>query len=158
MKKANKNLSAGFTLLELLVVVAIIGLLSAVVLESLNSARNKGSDAAVKANLRNALDQGEIFYVTNTVAPNSYTSVCTNGIVGGANGIGSFVLIAAKDSGLASYTLDGTGTTTTATCNDSANAWAAEVPLKYMTGLWCVDSTSKSKQEAASIGAGTACS
>jgi len=140
-------------------VVAIIGVLSAIILAALSSARSRGNDGAVKSNLRNAISQGEVFYNTNTVAVNTYTSVCTNGVVGGAKGVGELVLTAAKVSGLSSYATNATGTLTTATCNDSANAWAAEVPLKSAGAnqMWCVDSSGKSKQESASIGAGTAC-
>lgn len=55
----------GFTLIELLVVIAIIGILSAVVLASLNSARTKGVDAAVKSNLATIQTQAELYYDDN---------------------------------------------------------------------------------------------
>jgi len=70
-----KKFSRGFTLIELLVVIAIIGMLAAVVLASLNSARNKGADAAIKSTINNARAQAEIFY--DTQSPNTYALVCS---------------------------------------------------------------------------------
>lgn len=57
-----KNHREGFTLIELLVVVAIIGVLASVVLASLNSAREKGTAAAIKSNLKNMGAQAELAY------------------------------------------------------------------------------------------------
>src|SRR3954463_1680373 len=68
-----KNLKKGFTLIELLVVVAIIGILASVVLASLNTARAKGADAAIKANLANMRAQAAIYYDTN----NKYSAAAT---------------------------------------------------------------------------------
>lgn len=48
MIQISKKNNKGFTLIELLVVIAIIGLLSSIVLASLNSARLKARDAAVR--------------------------------------------------------------------------------------------------------------
>ena len=66
----------GFTLIELLVVIAIIGILSSVVLASLNTARSKGSDAAVKANISNMRTEAEMWY--DSQVPAAYTNFCTS--------------------------------------------------------------------------------
>lgn len=112
------KLQKGFTLIELLVVIAIIGILSSVVLASLNTARTKGEDAAIKANLSNARAQAELYY--DSQSPLSYDGVCTS-----ANGILDNV-----DS--ASSTASAAG------CADSDDGWTATASLS--TGVFCVDS------------------
>ncbi|MEK7086197.1 MAG: type II secretion system protein, partial [Patescibacteria group bacterium] len=55
----------GFTLIELLVVIAIIGILSSVVLASLNTARNKGSDAAIQTDISGIRTQAQLYSNAN---------------------------------------------------------------------------------------------
>ena len=132
MKKEQK----GFTLIELLVVIAIIGILSSVVLASINSARAKGSDASIKANLSGIRAQAEIVY--DSANPQDYATVCANANVLAA-------ITAAKTSAgiTAATAVDAEGTPTTATCNDVAGGWAVQVPLKN-SGFACVDSSGMS--------------
>ena len=66
MRKQQKGLilssAKGFTLIELLVVIAIIGILSTIVMVSLNTARTKANDAAIRAGLEQVRAVAELFY------------------------------------------------------------------------------------------------
>ncbi|MEQ1561747.1 MAG: type II secretion system protein, partial [Nitrospira sp.] len=132
------------TLIELLVVIAIIGILSAVVLASLNTARAKGSNAAVKSNLQGIRSQAEIIY-DNT---QDYTGICADQNI--INAIDAAIL-AGSD----------TGATVATRCNASATEWAVNVKLKVQDSgndWWCTDQTGIAKGEPAELGGATTCS
>ena len=131
MKKFNR----GFTLIELLVVIAIIGILSSVVLASLNTARGKGADAAIKSSINNARAQAELFYDSNS---QSYLGVCAAASSANPGGIATMVTGATTAGG------------SNVKCGDAATGWAFEAQLKGDNTKWyCVDSTGLSLLNAA---------
>lgn len=75
--------NGGFTLIELLVVISIIGLLSSVILASLNSARAKSRDARRLADLSQVQTALELYYDGNGTYP------VTNAWWGNCSGWGS---------------------------------------------------------------------
>ncbi len=169
MRSSNR----AFTLIELLVVIAIIGILSAVVLAALNSARSKGNDAAIKANLKTVLNQAALYYdnvspggfstgVTVTAVPSSFpnsgtAAACAStqtGTIFADSNISKAIAIADKDSGGAG------GTTPTnvrcsvgaATAASPLATWSVYVPLTNNTGSntgWCIDSIGAAKADTA---------
>lgn len=140
----------GFTLIELLVVIAIIGILSSVVLASLNTARNRGADANIKANLANIRAQAELIYDTD----GDYDAVC------GANSTTQNAQIASM---IASVNSQGGSAVCGRPASGAATAWAAAGTLKTTnqfgassgTDYFCVDSAGASKVIDSALGANT---
>jgi len=136
MNRSNK----GFTLIELLVVIAIIGILSSIVLASLNTARGKGADAAIKGNLEGIRVQAEIIYDTNGNYGSDFAfanCAATGGTLFADNVVKGQITSAGN-------AVSGTGMANGA-CVSTASAWAVSMPLKTTSLWWCVDSTGASR-------------
>ncbi|HEU5114402.1 MAG TPA: type II secretion system protein [Candidatus Paceibacterota bacterium] len=142
------NKTKGFTLIELLVVIAIIGILSSVVLASLNTARGKGSDAAIKSQLAAVRPQAEIYYDTNGNYGANATLTATASASAGCSALTTTIY---ADPTIKNQVAGAAGNSSSVYCALNANpatAWAVAAVLKTSTTLaWCVDSTGASKQE-----------
>jgi prepilin-type N-terminal cleavage/methylation domain-containing protein len=154
MKKNSS--SRGFTLIELLVVIAIIGILASVVLASLNSARGKGADASVKANMANMRAQAEIYYDTNTkYNVTAGTALSATGAAGAVCGVVTGMYSDANiTQALAQVAAQMAGTSTmTCTTNAAGDKWAVSITaLRGAATSWCVDNSGWSKAGTAAAG------
>lgn len=117
--------SKGFTLLELLIVIAILGVLMAILLYYLGDARSKGSDASIQSNLVNARAQAELYFNLNGL---SYMDVCTESLSDSPQGIADFVEASDFENGSGEVN-----------CFDNDDDWALEVQLNNDTAQYlCV--------------------
>ncbi|MFA6190367.1 MAG: prepilin-type N-terminal cleavage/methylation domain-containing protein [Candidatus Staskawiczbacteria bacterium] len=117
------NKQRGFTIIELIVVIAIIAVLAGIVLVNVTNYINKGKDAAAKGNLTSALTNGAVYFDTN----GNYTNFLTS-------------------TGFTSVTtaLTNAGYATTSSIVSGGTGWCASVVLKATTtNSFCVDSTGK---------------
>ena len=114
----------GFTLLELIVVIAIIAILAAVTMWSISNYKAKNDDAVVKAGMKTITSQAEIYNLNNG---GSYADMCDDPL-------GDPIVLAAlnqiKFSALNFVPADN--------CVDNGQDWVVWAELKG-GGVWCAD-------------------
>ncbi len=153
MKKTSRI--KGFTLLELLIVISIIGILSSIIIFFVQDAKKRGADSGIKQDLALIKTQAALFlsennnrYTTSIVGPSS--STCLVPLSAGS----PYML--ARDTAIhdaIAQAVKLSGRTTVSNnryvysyCYNSQNAWAVAVTLRSNANIsWCVDHTGVSK-------------
>ena len=117
-KLTNKN-EKGFTLIELMIVIAIIGILAAIAIPQFSAYRTRSYNSAAQADLRNSATAQEAYYVDNqsyadaaTDLTGSYGLTTSQNVDLTAQGTASTYTISAyHSSGDKTYTITGPGGT-----------------------------------------------
>ena len=110
----------GFTMIEMLVVISIIGVLASIVLVPLNNARNRGKDASAKTTMSDIRVYADVFFTNHGY---SYANLC-DGVTDPE--VGKLLQAVQNQTG------------NPAVCNPSASNYAVWVKLRS-DQYFCVD-------------------
>lgn len=122
----------GFTIIELIVVIAIIAVLAAVVMVNVTQYINKGKDAAIKSNLSSLQTTAADYYNDSTKGNGDYVGLCATTAEGSIE-----AAIEAATGNTSSYVCAETATTGAAFCACSDILEKSGTNTQY----FCIDST-----------------
>lgn len=124
MKIKKDKFLAGFTIIELVVVIAIIAVLSAIVMVNVTSYIAKSKDSAIKGNMHSMAVNSIKYY---DVSLPTYVGLCEDVPSGFASAYGAII--------------------STKTCNAIAQSWCACAQSVVDSAKWfCVDQKSQLKE------------
>ena len=111
--------SKGFTLIELMIVIAIIGILAAIAIPQFSAYRKRGYNSAAQSDLKNAITAQEAYFVDNQTYTSSTSDLTSYGYQPSANvtlGIvtanqDGYTMTAKHSSGDKTYSISGPGGT-----------------------------------------------
>jgi type IV pilus assembly protein PilA len=107
----------GFTLIELMIVIAIIGILAAIAIPQFTSYRQRSFNAAVQSDIRNAATAQEAFFSDSQTYTSTVSDLTSRGFTQSANvspftSLGNstgYTLTGKHTSGLSTWTMTGPG-------------------------------------------------
>ena len=102
----------GFTLIELMIVIAIIGILAAIAIPQFTAYRQRSFNAAMQSDLRNAATAQEAYYTDGQVYTQTLGDLTQRGYTPSAN-----VTVSVTAATSQGYTMSGTHTSGTTTWN-----------------------------------------
>jgi type IV pilus assembly protein PilA len=116
----------GFSLIELLVVILIIGVLAAIALPAFLGQRSKGQDSSAKSAARNLVSSVESFYATEKtyLGASSDNDIKKSGVFGTANGQANITAESSDGYTIVGFSASGNTFTITKNASDSKRTCA----------------------------------